>query len=355
MSPGLSILLVLCASSILGCGSTGPAAGSDASTGGDAASDAASDAALPGDGVIGLSVQASRVSGVAPLAVHFDATATTHMNAAIDTFREVTYAFDFGDQAAGTWAISGKSKNTQVGSPLAAHVFDAPGSYVVTITATEGTHVTTTTVQIQVESPDAHWPAAQTIVVSPSGDFTGAPAGAEQRTSLPATYAGRRVLLHRGETYPAIDLPGTADDVLIGTYGTGAKPQVASVFLGGNAVVGRAHTQEPGPGGSIALDTIARIGVDFAAAALPLDPLPARAVHLQARQDQTAPFLDVEPFALEHRGPESLVHVVFAQARGTVDRGLLGSRGVVGQRNGDLVDPHVGDGIVGQFDAAQPG
>ena len=79
-----------------------------------------------------------------------------------------------------------------------------------------------------------HWPAAQTIVVSPSGDFAGAPAGAEQRTSLPATYAGRRVLLHRGESYPAIDLPGTADAVLLGTYGTGAKPQVASVFLGGN-------------------------------------------------------------------------------------------------------------------------
>uniref|UniRef100_UPI000A5C91B8 PKD domain-containing protein n=1 Tax=Caldimonas taiwanensis TaxID=307483 RepID=UPI000A5C91B8 len=74
----------------------------------------------------------------------FDATATTSSLSGVDPYRQVTYSFDFGDERGERWAISGLPKNTQTGGPLAAHVFDVPGTYTVRVRAIDSTGASTT-------------------------------------------------------------------------------------------------------------------------------------------------------------------------------------------------------------------
>jgi hypothetical protein len=157
-------------------------------------------------------LSATRTRGPAPLAVMFEAAGDFHG----------TYAFDFGDPQSGAWPVSGKSRNIQVGGPIAAHVFETPGTYTVTAAGAS--------VQIVVEDPAAAYAGTKTVCVGAA--FDGCPAGAEQRASLPADYDGKRVLLRRGQSFGAITLPLTADAVQIGAYGSGEKPVVQSVTIG---------------------------------------------------------------------------------------------------------------------------
>ena len=88
------------------------------------------------------------------------------------------------------------------------------------------------TITIHVEDPAEHF-AAATTCVSPSGDFDGCPAGADELTSSSlneaATLASgdRRVLLQRGATFESSDArfaPSTA--AILGAYGEGVRPVV---------------------------------------------------------------------------------------------------------------------------------
>ena len=91
---------------------------------------AGSAAAAPSLGAI----RVNRTSGVAPLAVLFDATATT--DSSFDReFHTLQYEWDFGDPGSGIWPISGKSRNGAVGG-VAGHLFTEGGSYTVTLTVT---------------------------------------------------------------------------------------------------------------------------------------------------------------------------------------------------------------------------
>lgn len=178
-------------------------------------------------------LRASRLTGPAPLAVMFDATGTTASQAGVDTFRELNYAFSFGDPGSGNWAVSGLSKNTQTGGPLAAHVFETPGIYTVQMeTGNNAGERVSTSVTVTVTHPDSHWASTQTICVSPSADYTGCPAGATQQTALPTVYEDRRVLLRRGESFGGIQIPLASDNLLVGAFGTGAKPSVPNVRIG---------------------------------------------------------------------------------------------------------------------------
>jgi PKD repeat protein len=187
---------------------------------------------------LGASFVASRVSGVAPLAVHFDATATDVATKtyryAIDLFRQVKYSFDFGDERGETWAVSGLSKNTQTGGPVAAHVFTTPGTYTVTLAATEssGAAPSTATVTINVQDPNVVYAGAKTVCVSKVSDFASCPAGASKLTAFPASFNGLRVLLHSGESFGDIGLQDGNAGVIVSSYGGGAKPSVASVGVG---------------------------------------------------------------------------------------------------------------------------
>jgi MYXO-CTERM domain-containing protein len=192
----------------------------------------------------------SRTEGVAPLAVFFDARDSTCEGCAgvVDTWHDLAYRWNFGDADAGTWSVSGRSKNREIG-PAAGHVFEQPGHYVVTLTVTDPVSgsIATTTHEIDVADPDQTFAGGNTICYrsSDSGGFDGCPAGAGQKTiaSLNAVYsdcagADHRCLLRRGDTFTAkstIFLDANAPQIL-GAFGRGAKPVIDAAALGGFAL-----------------------------------------------------------------------------------------------------------------------
>jgi hypothetical protein len=183
---------------------------------------------------------ASRASGYAPLAVHFDATGSTSTTAGIGdpaqggTFRQIKHAFDFGDPNSGTHSISGLSKNSEPsGAGLAAHVFDTAGTYVVKVTSTDGSGSTATaSVTITVNDPSV----LTTYAISKTGSFTGAPAGSTHLTqsTLPTFASNCRYFFNRDEdwTGTTIDIEDNLANIHIDAYGTGAKPIFDGVKVG---------------------------------------------------------------------------------------------------------------------------
>jgi hypothetical protein len=134
------------------------------------------------------------------------------------------YDFDFGDSASGTWAISGLSKNRQRGGPIAAHVYDLPGTYTISVGGS--------TLTVTVQNPDTVFVGSNTLCVSASASYAGCPAGAATQTTLPTSYAGKRVLLRRGESFGAITPRATDSGFQVGAFGIGAKPNVTGVLTG---------------------------------------------------------------------------------------------------------------------------
>lgn len=175
-------------------------------------------------------LEPTRTTGTAPLAVLFDATGTQFQGA--DAFRELTYEFDFGDDRELTWEHSGAPRNSQKGGPIAAHVFDNPGSYTVrlSVKAPDGA-VSEVSTTIEVLDPGATFPGEKTMCVSAAGAYDGCPEGALRERELPRTYANKRVLLNRGEKFPGIGINRNIDGVMVGAYGTGPKPIVNSVVI----------------------------------------------------------------------------------------------------------------------------
>ncbi len=184
---------------------------------------------------IAVVVAPSRTAGVAPLAVFFDATGTSGLDGG--DFLSAHFTWDFGDAGAGAWATTGLSRNLATGF-LAAHVFERPGTYVVTVGGRDraGRLGPAATVTITVTDPETAYAGAATRCVSRAGDFTGAPAACDAVTStdLPAQLAWlnaasrRRLLLRRGETWPAVTLALTgAGPCTLGAFGPGARPILA--------------------------------------------------------------------------------------------------------------------------------
>src|SRR5258706_8996785 len=77
-------------------------------------------------GAITPSLVPSRTSGVAPLAVFFDATGTTAVGAT-NPLPELGYYWNFGDSLS-VWNTTGASKNL-ASRPGAAHVFQVPRTH----------------------------------------------------------------------------------------------------------------------------------------------------------------------------------------------------------------------------------
>jgi hypothetical protein len=183
-----------------------------------------------------LAVGASRASGVAPLAVFFDASGTTS-SATARPFHELEYRWTFGETGSGTWnhgAKAGTASRNEAMGPVAAHVFESPGTYAVNVSAYNGSNTVSYACNITVTSADQEFANSKTVCISASGDFSGCPSGAVQVTSAnPATaVAGnigagnKRILFRRGETFDvassiSINRPGPG---IVGAFGTGAKP-----------------------------------------------------------------------------------------------------------------------------------
>ena len=122
---------------------------------------------------ISISVSTNRTSGNAPLAVNFDASATTAEGVS-KPFHNLSYTWDFGDPGAGNWELTtGRDKNKTTG-PFVGHVYDEPGNYTATLTVTDfNGHTSSHSINITVSQ------FSNSIYFSASGDFSGAPAGTQ--------------------------------------------------------------------------------------------------------------------------------------------------------------------------------
>lgn len=184
-------------------------------------------------GDITVVVAPSRTTGVAPLAVFFDASGTTGLEGG--DFLSASFSWDFGDPVAGEWSTTGLSRNTATGF-LAAHVFETPGTYTVTVTVIDrtGRAAAPATVSIEATDPEQTYLGDRTRCVSRNGDFTDAPAGAELLTSsdLDAQVewvngeANRRLLFRRGETWNDVIAHFTGNGPnTVGAFGPGDDPR----------------------------------------------------------------------------------------------------------------------------------
>lgn len=176
--------------------------------------------------------EASRTSGLAPLAVFFDAgvAASTESSA---PFHDLDYTWDFGDPDSGTWGPSGKSKNTDKG-PLAAHVYETAGTYTASLTVRDSNGMVGSPTEFTITVTD--FSAANTTCISTGTDFTGCPAGATTRPNITttletelaaATDANERVLLKRGDSWTLSSTPSFPNNygpVHIGAFGTCSSP-----------------------------------------------------------------------------------------------------------------------------------
>ena len=203
---------------------------------------------LPG-GPITPHIIASRVTGVAPLAVFFDASTTT-VTATTRPFHDLEYRWSFGETTGpgiGTWSTGSRagvgSRNTATG-PVAAHVFETPGTYTVTLVAIDGTNeVTENCVQIAVTDPNVVFTGTNTICFSTSATFTGCPSGATTVTTSNFAAAistfqatGKRLLFRSGETWTsttAASITATGPGI-VGAFGAGARPIVQAT---GNTIL----------------------------------------------------------------------------------------------------------------------
>jgi len=187
-------------------------------------------------GATQLAVGASRATGVAPLAVFFDASGSTS-TATARPFHDIQYRWSFGETGSGTWSYGAKagtaSRNVAMG-PVAAHVFESAGTFPITVSAFDGTNTATYSCNITVTSTEAEFAGNKTVCVSGVGNFAGCPTGAVQVSSSNPTTAvsgnigtgNKRILFGRGETFNvgssiAINRGGPS---MLGAFGTGAKP-----------------------------------------------------------------------------------------------------------------------------------
>lgn len=197
--------------------------------------------AAPAGGIV-ISLVPSRTSGVAPLSVFFDATATADTGVTNRPFHDLEYRWSFEDAGAETWAHGAQpgvsSKNSATGA-VSSHVFKTPGTYTVSLTVFDGVNSSSTTTLITVQDPNNVFAGTNTICVAqlimPVAGSNGCPAGALTviQPSFPtaiSTYAltGKRVLFKRGDTFSAATSgvlnrtgPGT-----LGAFGTGSAPKV---------------------------------------------------------------------------------------------------------------------------------
>jgi len=194
---------------------------------------------------------------VAPVGIWFEVTAPTGFNVsepsdpdggrAYDpTAHDITYIWDFDDPGAFTAPLNmptaWNNRNIDYGKKVY-HVFDTPGTYVVEVWGIDRDGTTgVRTVSIEVLDPDLEYPGNRTICVSNQGDFTGAPAGAQQLATLGAAEAAYRalpqtgrILLRRGETFTeTFRLNDQQDNHDVGAFGPEAdgKPILATTSGG---------------------------------------------------------------------------------------------------------------------------
>ncbi len=174
-------------------------------------------------------IETSTTKGVAPLSVFFDASKTTAKSTS-RPFSDLLYSWNFGDPA---------SRHPVAEGPEAAHVFEDPGSYTVTLTI-RGPRGNTSIVkeEILVYDPDTYFAGANTICFSNTNDFTGAPSGSRHvitssfNTVMSYLDVGKRLLLKRGDSFVltsqiVLKTNGTNQ---VGAFGKGSNPDERGIY-----------------------------------------------------------------------------------------------------------------------------
>ncbi len=204
----------------------------------DSDDDGVGDACSQISGGIVANLNVSNPVGVAPHAVHIDATGTTHQDASVDAFRDLHYEFDFGDPESGSWP-GGESKNTASGAGLAAHVYDQPGKYTVKLTVTDQSGQTASTSQsITVLNPDEVYDGPDTVCLSARNyrAHRQCPKGAtlmENVDAWPVIESGKRYLLRTNNDFSGLGALniGQVENTVISTYGNSGKPILEEINL----------------------------------------------------------------------------------------------------------------------------
>ncbi len=202
----------------------------------------------------------SRTTGVAPLSVFFDATATT---SALTTkpFHKLQYTWNFGDPTGSpvsgtTWANGAapgvSSRNAATGA-VAGHVYENPGTFQPILTIYDGVSSHSVSLpQIIVADPNTTFANTKTYCFAatapPVAGSGGCPTGAAVAmqsnfaTAMNTAIASgaTRILFNRGNTFTdtASVTITTQGPGLIGSYGTGALPVIQGTFDGAQLVFG---------------------------------------------------------------------------------------------------------------------
>ena len=182
-------------------------------------------------GSLSVAVLPSRLSGPAPLTVHFDATGTLSTDPTINTTHDVAYSWNFGDAGAGVWAHSGLSKNIQRGGPVTAHCFETPGTYTVKCCGRDiNGNVSQVSVTIVVTNPDSAFGGI--VAIDPSGGTSWGPPGATYQTTMPSSLGtdNRRYVVRAGSTVGGFTVQRPQQNIQIAQYGTGPKPIIAGAI-----------------------------------------------------------------------------------------------------------------------------
>ncbi|MBN1491134.1 MAG: PKD domain-containing protein [Phycisphaerae bacterium] len=187
---------------------------------------------------------ASRTSGVAPLGVFFDAVDEANpawtsgvVQPGDGDYASYHYEWDFGNPDSGNWSTGRKnpdgsypSKNTAT-NYLAAHVYETPGTYAVTLTVTDTDGVKHRYAQVITVSAFS----GTTYYVSSSEGNDANPGTSEQaplRTfaaAMTKLATNTRILFKRGDswsTQTGASLAGIPGPGIIGAYGDGNRPVI---------------------------------------------------------------------------------------------------------------------------------
>jgi hypothetical protein len=181
---------------------------------------------------------ASVTSGTAPLFVFFDAidavssvdnkpwtSQVTQPQASDPNFASVFYLWDFGDTGAGTWNLDGMSRNTDIGF-TAAHVYDTPGNYTVTLSTID--YQGTVTVYTQNITVSAFTGTSYYVAASGSDSNNGTTQGTAFLTfsrGIQAASGNTAVYFRSGGVFSANSTATiTSTSGIIGKYGTGTAP-----------------------------------------------------------------------------------------------------------------------------------
>jgi hypothetical protein len=189
-------------------------------------------------GALTLSCSTSRTTGISPLLVFYDCTATTDSsltspNQSVD--QDVVFQWNFGDSGLsgrGNWAYGARtaytSKNVATGI-VGAHLYITSGTnstVTATVRASDGTNTAQCTPpSVTVTDPVNGFAGATTVCVFNSTVGSNCPAGATQTTAstfsapLAGSLSGKRVLFKCGDTFTGDNVTISGNVWSIGAYG----------------------------------------------------------------------------------------------------------------------------------------